>query len=64
MHWLYQLVSYLFIGLLLPVWALHPKLRQGILRRLGLYRDRRACVAAPEFAAPLPCLEAPTERPD
>lgn len=39
MHWLYQLVSYLFIGLLLPVWALHPKLRQGILRRLGLYRD-------------------------
>lgn len=39
MHWLYQLVSYLFIGLLLPVWALHPKLRQGILRRLGSYRD-------------------------
>ncbi|MCB0780614.1 MAG: hypothetical protein KDC03_14025, partial [Flavobacteriales bacterium] len=32
-------MSYLFIGLLLPVWALHPKLRQGILRRLGLYRD-------------------------
>ncbi len=39
MHIVYQLVSYLVIGLLLPVWMLHPKLRQGLLRRLGLYRD-------------------------
>jgi 3-deoxy-D-manno-octulosonic-acid transferase len=38
-HALYQLASYLVIGLLLPVWALHPKLRQGILRRLGFYGD-------------------------
>jgi hypothetical protein len=30
--------------------------------RLGLYADRRACVEAPELAAPLPCLEPPAER--
>lgn len=41
MHALYQLVSYLVIGLLLPIWMLHPKLRQGLRRRLGLYGDVR-----------------------
>ena len=45
---LYQLVSYLFIGLLLPLWMLHPKLRQGVRRRLGFYRD----VAAPGLVWP------------
>lgn len=39
MRALYALASYLFIGLLLPVWMLHPKLRQGIRRRLGWYDD-------------------------
>ncbi len=37
MHIIYQLVSYLVIGMLLPLWMLHPKLRQGLLRRLGFY---------------------------
>lgn len=27
------------IGLLLPLWMLHPKLRQGLLRRLGYYGE-------------------------
>lgn len=39
MHFVYQLLSYLVIGLWLPLWALHPKLRQGQKRRLGLYGD-------------------------
>lgn len=39
MHFLYQLLSYVVIGLWLPLWALHPKLRQGQKRRLGLYDD-------------------------
>lgn len=29
--------GYLLFGLLLPLWVLHPKLRQGISRRFGLY---------------------------
>jgi 3-deoxy-D-manno-octulosonic-acid transferase len=42
MHELYELMSYLAIGGLLPVWALHPKLRAGFRQRLGLYRDAEA----------------------
>ncbi len=37
MHLIYVALSYLLIGGLLPLWALHPKLRQGIGRRLGRY---------------------------
>jgi 3-deoxy-D-manno-octulosonic-acid transferase len=38
-HVIYQALSYLVIGGLLPLLFLHPKLRQGIKRRLGLYKD-------------------------
>lgn len=37
-HYLYQLASYLVLGVLSPVLLLHPKLRGGLARRLGLYR--------------------------
>jgi 3-deoxy-D-manno-octulosonic-acid transferase len=40
-HVIYQVLSYLVIGSLLPLLFLHPKLRQGIRRRLGIY-DRAA----------------------
>lgn len=39
MHLIYELLSYALIGALLPLWVLHPKLRDGIRRRLGLYGD-------------------------
>ena len=38
MHLLYILASYVLFLALLPVLATHPKLRHGILFRLGLYR--------------------------
>lgn len=37
MHVVYQLLSYLVFGTLMPLLLLHPKLREGIKRRLGLY---------------------------
>lgn len=37
MHFLYQLLSYVVFGALWPLLLLHPKLRRGIRRRLGLY---------------------------
>ncbi len=37
MHVVYQLLSYLVFGALWPLLLLHPKLRRGIRRRLGLY---------------------------
>lgn len=37
MHLIYQVLSYLFFGTLLPLLFVHPKLREGIRRRLGLY---------------------------
>jgi len=36
---LYRLFSTVAIGLLLPLLVLHPKLRLGVRRRLGLYRE-------------------------
>lgn len=39
MHLIYVLLSYLVIGGLLPLWLVHPKLRQGVRRRLGFYGD-------------------------
>lgn len=38
MHLIYQLLSYLVIAGLFPLWLMHPKLRAGIKRRLGLYQ--------------------------
>ncbi len=40
MHLIYTILSYLVIGLFLPLWMLHPKLRDGIKRRLGFYGER------------------------
>ncbi|MCC7384274.1 MAG: 3-deoxy-D-manno-octulosonic acid transferase [Deltaproteobacteria bacterium] len=39
MTWLYRAFSYLVIGAALPFLSLHPKLRRGARRRLGLYRQ-------------------------
>ncbi len=39
MHVLYAIASYLGFLLGLPVLLTHPKLRHGVLARLGLYRD-------------------------
>ncbi|MCK6549526.1 3-deoxy-D-manno-octulosonic acid transferase [Myxococcota bacterium] len=37
MHLIYQLASYLVFGLLLPIWMMLPKLREGRWLRLGLH---------------------------
>jgi 3-deoxy-D-manno-octulosonic-acid transferase len=39
MRILYRVVSYLLFALALPVLLLHPKLRHGLRRRLGLYPE-------------------------
>jgi 3-deoxy-D-manno-octulosonic-acid transferase len=36
-HLIYRILSYLVIGGLFPLWLMHPKLRAGVKRRLGLY---------------------------
>ena len=35
------LLSYVLFGLLMPLWLVHPKLRLGVRRRLGLYPQPR-----------------------
>ena len=40
MHLLYAIASYLLFVLALPVLLTHPKLRHGVLARLGIYRGR------------------------
>ncbi|HET6413765.1 MAG TPA: 3-deoxy-D-manno-octulosonic acid transferase [Anaeromyxobacter sp.] len=47
MHLLYSLASYLIFLLGLPVLLTHPKLRQGIGARLGLYRHLRRGTGSP-----------------
>jgi 3-deoxy-D-manno-octulosonic-acid transferase len=39
MHLIYRVLSYLLIGGLLPILLFHPKLRQGVRRRFGLYEE-------------------------
>jgi len=46
-HLLYSLASYLIFLLGLPVLLTHPKLRQGIGARLGLYRHLRRGTGSP-----------------
>lgn len=41
MRLIYWLISYLVIGALMPLLLVHPKLRQGIRRRFGLYPRAR-----------------------
>ena len=38
-HLIYQVASLLLFGTLMPILWFHPKLRQGIRQRFGLYRD-------------------------
>lgn len=40
MYLIYWLLSYVLFGLLFPLWVFHPKLREGVRLRLGLYTDR------------------------
>ncbi len=39
MHFIYQILSNIVFGLFFPLSIFHPKLRQGLLRRLGIYLD-------------------------
>jgi 3-deoxy-D-manno-octulosonic-acid transferase len=50
-HLIYCLLSYLVIGGLFPLWVLHPKLRAGIKRRLGLYERTGVEVWTPSRGA-------------
>ena len=49
MHLLYSLASYLIFLLGLPVLLTHPKLREGIGARLGLYRNLRRGTGSPRI---------------
>ena len=49
MHLLYAIASYVIFLLGLPVLLTHPKLRDGVRVRLGLYRDLPRCQGNPRI---------------
>ncbi|HET6436698.1 MAG TPA: glycosyltransferase N-terminal domain-containing protein, partial [Anaeromyxobacter sp.] len=49
MHLLYAIASYVVFLAALPVLLTHPKLREGILARLGFYRDRPRGTGSPRI---------------